>query len=416
MAGRKDSKGRVLKTGESQRQDGRYVYFYQWGDKRKALYSWTLNPSDKIPTGKKADKSLREKEEEIQKRINAGIVSDDKITVKELVFEYCDNAVIGKSASTKHMYNTIINHLQEQIFWNVRVVTVKRRQAKKWIRDMMYQGIGYFVLCRCKAVLKGAFDLAVDDEIIVRNVFDFKMPEQEQAPGTPKKRTRRNALTQEQENELLNYCKTHKVYNRWYYVIVILLGTGLRISEFLGLTFDDVDLDKGLISVNHQITCYYNKNGKYKNTGNPMQWATTKTESGTRQIPINEDVSNAFKWLYEHRKVVQEEYEISGSSGFIFLNNRGRPSRSSTVDLGFKSIISAYNKEHEKPLPNITPHVLRHTFCTNMVYKGMNQKNLQYIMGHNSARMTMDVYSHVNADMAIKEMRDLNEKVTNNAP
>ena len=70
---RKDNKGRTLKGGESQRSDGRYQYQYIGLDKKRhTIYSWSLLPSDKIPIGKKADKSLREKEKEIQKSLLEG--------------------------------------------------------------------------------------------------------------------------------------------------------------------------------------------------------------------------------------------------------------------------------------------------------------------------------------------------------
>ena len=67
---RKDSKGRILKEGETQRSDGRYQYQYTGLDKKRhSVYSWKLLPSDKVSVNKKADKSLREKEREIQKKL-----------------------------------------------------------------------------------------------------------------------------------------------------------------------------------------------------------------------------------------------------------------------------------------------------------------------------------------------------------
>lgn len=409
MAARKDSKGRALRNGETQRADGRYSFQFEGRDgKRKTVYSWTLNPSDKTPAGKKVDKSLREKEDEIKKMLDSGIAPDDKTTIKDIVLEYCDDIVKGKANSTRHQYNCVINHLKEQPFWNVRVVTVENRQAKKWINDMMAQNIGYGIMRKCKEVLKAAFDKAIEYEIINRNPFDFKMPKRDDAADKPH---RRNALTQEQKTELLNYCKERTIYNRWYYVIVILLGTGLRISEFLGLTFDDVDFNSGLISVNHQITSYYNLTGQYEDKNEtPMKVSKPKTSSGVRYIPMDEEVKAAFRWLCEHRPQVKEEYTLNGVSGFIFLNRFGRPSRAANVDSTFKNIIKAYNKNHDTQLPSITPHYLRHTFCSDMAQKGMNPKALQYIMGHSNTRMTMDVYAHANAELAINEMRSFEQK------
>lgn len=80
---RKDNKGRILKEGESQRSDGRYQYQYIGLDKKRhSVYSWKLLPSDKIPASKKADKSLREKEKEIQK----SLLEDSKKEVVNITF------------------------------------------------------------------------------------------------------------------------------------------------------------------------------------------------------------------------------------------------------------------------------------------------------------------------------------------
>ena len=83
---RKDHKGRILKTGESQRKDGLYMYRYQdvFGE-RQCIYSWKLTEFDKTPKGKKDDISLREKEEEINLMLKSGkSVQAKKITLNEL--------------------------------------------------------------------------------------------------------------------------------------------------------------------------------------------------------------------------------------------------------------------------------------------------------------------------------------------
>ena len=69
-----------------------------------------------------------------------------------------------------------------------------------------------------------------------------------------------------------------------------------------------------------------------------------------------------------------------------------------------------YQKEHpDQPLPKITPHVFRHTFCTNMANAGMDMKSLQYLMGHSDISITMNVYTHLGLDDAKNEMIRLEE-------
>lgn len=64
-----------------------------------------------------------------------------------------------------------------------------------------------------------------------------------------------------------------------------------------------------------------------------------------------------------------------------------------------------YRRTHEEPLPTITPHVLRHTFCTNLANKGMDIKSLQYLMGHSDAAITMNVYTHASYARAKESMQ-----------
>ena len=70
-------------------------------------------------------------------------------------------------------------------------------------------------------------------------------------------------------------------------------------------------------------------------------------------------------------------------------------------------MVRTYNKHHEIPLPHITPHMLRHTFCTKLAQKNMNPKDLQYIMGHASINITMDWYAHSSIENAKTEIKRL---------
>lgn len=70
-------------------------------------------------------------------------------------------------------------------------------------------------------------------------------------------------------------------------------------------------------------------------------------------------------------------------------------------------MIKKYNKTHDVPLPHITPHTLRHTFCTRLAQKNMSPKNLQYIMGHSNIVITLNLYAHASVIGANKEMRSM---------
>lgn len=74
----------------------------------------------------------------------------------------------------------------------------------------------------------------------------------------------------------------------------------------------------------------------------------------------------------------------------------------------FRGLVRKYSKTDREPLPEVmTPHTLRHTFCTNLANAGMNPKALQYIMGHSNITMTLNYYAHANFDFAKAEMERL---------
>lgn len=83
-----------------------------------------------------------------------------------------------------------------------------------------------------------------------------------------------------------------------------------------------------------------------------------------------------------------EPITIEGYSGFLFLNGKGYPMTNAYYTATFYNLTKKYNKYHEDSLPKITPHILRHTFCTRLANRNMNPKSLQYIMGHSNISIT----------------------------
>ena len=130
---------------------------------------------------------------------------------------------------------------------------------------------------------------------------------------------------------------------------------------------------------------------------------TTKTEAGMRNIPMSPEVEDCFRALEENRRDVPFEYEIDGHSGFYFLDKNGKPTVALHWEHYFQHIVAKYNEEHREPLPRITPHVCRHTFCSKMARLGINPKSLQYIMGHSEIAVTMDTYTHLQFEDAMAD-------------
>ncbi len=380
-AKRKDRRGRILKTGESQRKDETYMYRYNdTQGKRKYIYAKTLD-------------ELREKEKLIQKDLDDGIdYSGGNITVIELVEKYISQKN-GVRYNTKVGYNFVLNILKKESFGHRKVNGVKISDAKTWFIKMTNEGRGYSTITSIRGIVKPAFQMAVQDDIIRKNPFDFKL---DIIPNTTKKR---EAISEEIEKKYLDFIISDNHYQRYYDEIMILLETGMRISEFVGLTLSDIDFKDKSIKVDHQLS--RTRNGVY-------YIEKTKTSSGVREIPMTKTVYQCLQRIVANRKNPKIEYMVDGYSHFLLLDKDGKPKVALHIEKMMQRSVEKYNLMHEDKLPSITPHVLRHTFCTRMATGGMNPKVLQYIMGHSDISMTLNVYTHANFENAVKEFEKMN--------
>lgn len=390
---RRDNKGRKLFNGESQRKDGKYEYKYQdaWG-KRKTVYSWKLTPADRVPAGKRDDISLREKIKQIQKNLNSNITPDGgNFTVLELVEKYISQKT-GVRHNTRSNYNFVVNVIKKEDFGQKRIDKIKVSDAKEWLIKMQQiDGRGYSSIHTIRGVVRPAFQMAVDDDLLVKNPFEFQLN-----TVVVNDSVTREAITRQQERDFLEFVKNDKHFCKYYDGIYILFKTGLRISEFVGLTKKNLDFENSRIIVDHQLQ--RTRDMKYI-------IEDTKTESGERMVPMTPEVKDAFQRILANRKNPKVEPMVDGYSGFLFLDKNGRPMVALHWEKYFQHIREKYNKIYRVQMPKVTPHVCRHTFCSNMAKSGMNPKTLQYIMGHSDISVTLNVYTHLNYDDAEEEMQ-----------
>ena len=136
---------------------------------------------------------------------------------------------------------------------------------------------------------------------------------------------------------------------------------------------------------------------------------TTKTDAGTRVLPITEDVAQMFQAIIEDRNAPKVEKSIDGYSGFLFYDDNGMLLVAMHWQHRFNYMVGRYNDIYRAQMPNITPHVCRHTYCSNMAKSGMNPKTLQYLMGHSDISVTMNVYTHIGFDDAEEELKRMEE-------
>ena len=130
----------------------------------------------------------------------------------------------------------------------------------------------------------------------------------------------------------------------------------------------------------------------------------TKTVGGVRQIPMTEEVYGCFQRILAARRPPKVEPMVDGYTGFLYLDKNGMPMVALHWEKYFQHICQKYNSIYKVQLPKITPHVCRHTFCSNMAKSGMNPKTLQYIMGHSDISVTLNTYTHLGFEDVQEEM------------
>lgn len=377
MSGRrKDREGRVLKDGESQRSNGTYMYRYlSFTGERKTLYAKTLE-------------ELRKKEDAATKnRLDS--ISDDgnKITVYEL---YCTLIDLKRNLKPSTMYHigAIKKKIKESKIGNTPVSKVKPIHAKAWLVELSDEGYAFGTIDRWRCALKATFQLAIDNDLIRKNPINF--PLSNVITDTTEKRS---ALTLRQEQQYFDCLEKYGNPN-FALEIKILLETGLRVSELYGLTKSDVDFKENCIFINKNLI-RNNKGGVYV--------STPKTPSSRRIIPLTDKGVALFREAVDRASCRRVEPMIDGCVGFLFLSERGNPKTAIRIESYMRRFMQKVRELCGNNFPTVTPHVLRHTFCTRAVEGGMNIKSLQYIMGHSTATMTLDVYSHSSYDAVKKD-------------
>lgn len=404
MAGSKrtDNKGRILKTGESQRKDGRYQFQYtDSAGKRHCMYDMNLS-------------KLREKEKKILKDLEDGIRSMDskKITLIDLVELYLENHRSIREA-TEISYRKIFNvHIKDSSIGKMPICNIKNSDMLKFYNGLLDKGLSSGYLHIMNAFLSPAFDLAVDDDLIRKNPCSNIMAKLEKTEKIPKK-----AMTLEEQRCFLNFLSKSKRFNTYLPLFTILLGTGMRIGECLGLTWKEVDFQNKLIYVTHTL--------RYDNYGDGSKFhiSEPKTESGKRTIPMIEEVQKAFQTIWDKNLVLggSGNFTVDGYQNFVFLTRKKRRLyMPNTISQMLTRIVNVYNEqeritaivENREPLllPHLTPHIMRHTFCTRFCENETNVRVIQEVMGHRDIKVTMNVYSHVTLDKAKACMESM-EKV-----
>jgi len=422
---RKDLKGRILRTGESQRKDGRYMYKYvDINGDSKYVYSWKLVRTDKIPAGKSYCPSLRELEEHIKADLHDNIDIDaSKETLNERFAKYMAQKNIEDTTRTNYCDSYRL-HAEVQLgnrpIRQIRYSDIKNR----YIEMLTKEELSGHSVCALQTVLFPIFRIAVRDNIIRANPAVGIIEELKEEFEDEFYSEGRKALTISEQKTLLEFVKNDPVFCQWYPVIVAFIGTGMRSEELLALRWEDVDFERKQISVNHKVVYRgitdEKSGGKHKCSF--IASSKMKNKYSKRIIPLSDKVAEALEIQREYNKIKPCRAKIGEYSNFIFSSRYpDRILKGKNVNDALGRIEEAYNKKEEERakeegrmpvyMPHVTCHIFRHTFATRLREKNINRDVIQALMGHKEGGETLDIYAEMQRDRIMQELDTLDDNL-----
>jgi len=239
------------------------------------------------------------------------------------------------------MYNTFVR----PNFGKQRISELKKSDVKRFYNYLADErGLQASTIDSVHTVLHQVLDMAVDDDYIRSNPSDGVLKELKQSHIF--KTEKRRGLTKPEQELLLNFLKNHPIYNHWYPIFAVMVGIGLRVGELSGLRWCDIDLDEGIIDINHTLV-YYDHRDPSSKKGCYFNVHTPKTSAGVRQVPMLDFVKEAFLMEREYQQAmgIKCEVTIDGYTDFIFVNREGGTYHQGTMNKTIRRITRDCNDE-----------------------------------------------------------------------
>lgn len=385
----------TLRKGEYIRKNGSYAY--RWVDengKRRSIYARTLD-------------ELRAEEKNIARDQLDSIRTEGRFHTLNDIFRQWKQLKRGLKDNTFQNYCYLYHMYVEASLGKKKLGAIVKSDVKRFYNTLVDErGLSITTVDSIHTVLHQVLDMAVDDGYIRLNPARQVMKELKLTRGNVKKR---RALSLKEQTLFLDYLKRTPQYRHWYPVFAVLLGTGMRVGEAVGLRWCDIDLDNDMIDVNHTLVYYrHAENGCYCNIHTP------KTVNGIRQIPMLAHVKAAFLEEKQHQldTGISCTATIDGYTDFIFLNRNGQPQHQGTLNKALRRIIrdcndevlSYPNSDEAVLLPRFSCHILRHTFTTRLCEAGVNIKAIQDILGHADVSTTLNIYATATREFKQSEL------------
>ena len=373
----KNLKGKECGTGICQRKDGQYYarFVDRRGKRRDHYFSTLPEARNWLADAKYADR-------------HANIFTPSDVTVDAWFHYWIENIVGDLAPNTRRNYSERYKHNIQPIIGDMCLADVKPMHCKMVLNKMEERYAGSTI--RQAYITMGTMlKSALMNDLLLKHPMDgVRYTKPVKAPDDIK------FLTVKEQQKFLETAK--RSHNYFQYALI--LETGLRTGELIGLTWDAIDWEKRTLTVDK--TLEYRYKNKCWTAGPP------KTQQSYRTIPLTGRAYSILEQIYASRNARKQSSNLTQvlffidrrtgkkrslvMSDLVFINFRtGEPAKNSSYDTHL------YKLCDEAGITRFCMHALRHTYATRAIESGMRPKTLQYLLGHASIKTTMDRYVHV---------------------
>lgn len=366
-------------NGSVIKRDKSYMAYYYTGEKINGKY--VRKSKSGFKTKKEAQRFLRSVIEDIE----AGLkVQGSEVLMKNFLSEWLDmySSISGLAENTYRGYRTNINNHIIPVIGDIKLNSLKPEDIDRLLFTMTEKGLSVTSQRYVISVIRKSLNWAVKRRILRFNVIDYvDIPKPEKFKST--------VLNEEQLQVLLNYCRCRPLLTP----ISLILLTGLRRGEALGLKWSDFDFENKILHV--QRTATPAKGGYH--------FSDCKTEDSNRFISFPDiliDILNVWKEYQSDFNLLIDNFN---PDGYVFCNYTGNIISCSAILRYFKKALQECN------LPDIRIHDLRHSYATLLLSKNISPKVASGMLGHSDTRTTLDIYSHLLTNMQKPVINALND-------
>ena len=354
------------------RADGRYATHVVIGAKpdgkplRKTIYA-------------KTQRGLEEKAAELRRQVTAGTLTNDGgITLGQWTNEWLKTYKTGIAPSSFEVYEVSLRAHIIPALGHLKLKEIKPFQVQVLINTMNKKGLTRATE-KAAMTIRQIFKRAVENGLIAKSPADvLEMPK--------KVKKQKRALTDAE----INAFEDAELDLRERCFLLVMLHAGLRRGEALALTWDDININNKTISISKTWTVQGNK-GVIKQS--------PKTKAGNRTIPMTDKLFGIIR-----------DFSEAAHEGYLFASSSCNPMLLSEFRTFWDGISGKLELSlGEKLLDDVTPHIFRHTYATTLFYAGVDVKTSQYLLGHSSIAVTMEIYTHLDKSKVNEAAEKLNQ-------